>query len=236
MRTESVETSLITEVSIIRGCNRLVSILWGIRASFSAPNLSKQRAARRASAAYWTFTTLGLRNQEAMKVNHFIPHALSLSREWKFPPTLISGGGGSGGVCYVDKLAWPFLCGPNWAQNHCSPALATKVVERQVWATTAPVPFLRKEDAWSTKIQILEVLRPTLSPFSEGPFWPCSSTLQSGHSETAIASASQVTDNDLALGHFPPVPLPDVEFLSAKNHLLELTVSLTLTRKALPGK
>lgn len=60
--------------------------------------------------------------------------------------------------------------------------------------------------------------------------------LQSGHSVTAIASASQVTDNDLALGHFPPVPLPDVEFLSAKNHLLELTVSLNLTRKALPGK
>lgn len=41
--------------------------------------------------------------------------------------------------------------------------------------------------------------------------------LQSGHSVTIIASASQVTDNDLALGHFSPVPLPDVGFLSAKN-------------------
>lgn len=57
--------------------------------------------------------------------------------------------------------------------------------------------------------------------------------LQSGHSVTVITSASQVADSDLALGHFPPVPLPAVEFLSAKNYLLELTVSLNLTRKAL---
>lgn len=59
--------------------------------------------------------------------------------------------------------------------------------------------------------------------------------LQSGHSITIIASAPQVTDNDLASGHFPPVPLPAVDFL-CKYYLLELTASLNLPGKALPGE
>lgn len=68
------------------------------RPSLRGLGLSKQRAARRASAAYPTFTARGLRNQEPRKVNHFILHALCLHREeGKFPPAHIFSGGGSGG-------------------------------------------------------------------------------------------------------------------------------------------
>lgn len=65
-----------------------------------------------------------------MKVNHFIPHALSLGREGKFPPTPIFGGR----VIVAEFALWTDWPEPCYAaqtdlNTTALPALASKVVD-----------------------------------------------------------------------------------------------------------